>query len=250
MINSILEFFHLLAEEIQDISKQIRNYFKNALKPLLVILIYFLYQGNFLISLLNSVGLSLSNVSKTLKIIILILNDLAYILVLLLLFKKDILNGLKDLKKNFKKRSILSINCWMIGCLVMTTSSFMIGLILNKSVSGNEAVVRESIKLAPVYMFFACSIVAPIFEEMVFRKALYELIKPNWLFILISGFGFGVLHVLGTYTTPLEFLYVIPYGAMGTAFAYLLTKTKNIALPIIIHMLHNTILVLVQIIGG
>lgn len=132
----------------------------------------------------------------------------------------------------------------------MTLSSFLISLILKQNVSTNEALVRQSIKIAPLYMLFTCSIVAPIFEEMVFRKSLQGLIKYKWLFILISGLSFGLLHVLGSYTSWIDFLYVIPYGSMGCAFAYLLTKTNNITLPIIIHMLHNTILVTTQIIGG
>lgn len=228
----------------------IKKWFKKYSKPVLVILIYILYQGNFLIGIVNSLGLDISKIARNLRIIILIINDLIYITFLLLLFKEDIKNGIKDLKQNFNKKIILSLNCWIVGCLIMTISSYIISIIVNKDVSANEAIVRESIKLAPVYMLFTCSIVAPIFEEMVFRKALDKLIKPKWLFILLSGLSFGLLHVLGSYTSALDFLYIVPYGAMGCSFAYLLTKTKNITLPIIIHMLHNTILVLVQIIGG
>ena len=158
-------------------------------------------------------------------------------------------NYFKDLKKNFSKRALLSVNCWLLGCIIMTTSSFLISLILKQNVSTNEALVRESIKSAPMYMLFTCSIVAPILEEMVFRKSFYGLIKVKWLFVILSGLLFGLLHVLGSFTSPLDFLYVIPYGAMGSCFAYLLCKTDNITLPIIIHMLHNTVLVMVQIIG-
>ena len=159
------------------------------------------------------------------------------------------IKGFKDLKKNFSKRALLSVNCWLLGCIIMTTSSFLISLILKQNVSTNEALVRESIKSAPMYMLFTCSIVAPILEEMVFRKSFYGLIKVKWLFVILSGLLFGLLHVLGSFTSPLDFLYVIPYGAMGSCFAYLLCKTDNITLPIIIHMLHNTVLVMVQIIG-
>ena len=143
------------------------------------------------------------------------------------MFKKEIIKGLKDLKKHFVDRALISINCWIVGCIIMTASSFLISLVLKQNVSTNEALVRESIKIAPLYMLFTCSIIAPIFEEMVFRRSLYGLIKFKWLFILISGLGFGILHVLGSYSNPLDFLYIIPYGSMGCCFAYLLTKTNN-----------------------
>lgn len=231
-------------------NKYFKNWFKKNYKFLITILLYILYQSNFILSLVNSFGISINKIPKNPRIFCFFLSDLIYVVILILLFKKDIKKGLKDLKENFTNRTILSLNCWIVGCLLMTISSIIISLILKQEVSTNEALVRQSIKIAPLYMLFTCSIVAPIFEEMVFRKSLYGLIKFKWLFILVSGLGFGLLHVLGSYSNPLDFLYIVPYGSMGCCFAYLLTKTNNITLPIIIHMLHNTILVLSQIIGG
>ncbi len=231
-------------------NKHLKAWLKNNYKFLITILLYILYQGNFIISLISSFGINFSKIPKTPRIFCFALSDLFYIVILILLFKKDFIRGIKDLKKHFVDRTLISLNCWIAGCVIMTVSSFLISLVLKQNVSTNEALVRESIKIAPLYMLFTCSIVAPIFEEMVFRKSLYGLIKFKWLFILISGFGFGLLHVLGSYTNPLDFLYIIPYGSMGCAFAYLLAKTDNITLPIIIHMIHNTILVTAQIIGG
>ncbi|MEG2351252.1 MAG: CPBP family intramembrane glutamic endopeptidase, partial [Bacilli bacterium] len=187
---------------------------------------------------------------RNLRILTLITNDLIYIIILVMLFIKDIKFGLKDLKNNFSIRALLSVKCWVIGCLIMTISSLLISILIKQNLSTNEELVRKQITLAPFYMLFACSIVAPIIEEMVFRKSLSGLIKCKWLFILVSGLGFGLLHVISSYSNPLEFLYIIPYGSMGCAFAYLLTKTNNITLPIIIHMIHNTVLVLSQIYGG
>lgn len=240
----------MIINALEEIEDSIKRWFKKNFKYIAIILLYVLYQSNFIISLLSSFGISVNKIPKTPRIGLFALSDLIYIIILILMFKKEIINGLKDLKKNFVDRALLSLNCWIAGCVIMTASSFIISLILKQNVSTNEALVRESIKLAPLYMLFTCSIVAPIFEEMVFRRSLYGLIKFKWLFILVSGLGFGLLHVLGSYNTPLDFLYVIPYGSMGCAFAYLLTKTNNITLPIIIHMIHNTILVTIQIIGG
>jgi len=240
----------MIINALEEIEDSIKGWFKKNVKYIAVILLYILYQSNFIISLLSSFGINVSKIPKIPRIGLFALSDLIYIIVLILMFKKEIINGLKDLKKNFVDRTLLSLNCWIVGCVMMTASSFIISLVLKQSVSTNEALVRESIKLAPLYMLFTCSIVAPIFEEMVFRRSLYGLIRFKWLFILVSGLGFGLLHVLGSYNTPLDFLYVIPYGSMGCAFAYLLSKTNNITLPIIIHMIHNTILVTIQIIGG
>ncbi len=230
--------------------KYFKNWFKKNNKFLITILLYILYQSNFIIAFISSFGISISKIPKIPRIFCFFISDLIYVIVLILIFKNEIKKGIKDLKENFNNRAILSLNCWILGCLLMTISSVVISLILKQDISTNEALVRQSIKTAPLYMLFTCSIVAPIFEELVFRRSLYGLIKFKWLFILISGLGFGLLHVLGSYNNPLDFLYIIPYGSMGCAFAYLLTKTNNIVLPIIIHMLHNTVLVISQILGG
>lgn len=233
---------------IDKIEGKIKDWFKKNSKFLIVILLYLLYQSNFIIAFISSLGINVNSIPRTPRIFLFAFTDLIYIVILILMFKKEIIKGLKDLKENFLNRAILSLNCWVVGCVIMTVSSIIIGLILDQNVSQNESLVRENIKIAPLYMLFTCSIIAPIFEEMVFRRSLYGFVKVKWLFIVLSGVLFGLLHVLGSYNSILDFLYVIPYGAMGSCFAYLLTKTKNITLPIIVHMLHNTILVLVQII--
>lgn len=240
----------MIYQAIDEIKTAIKKWFKKNYKFLVVILLYLLYQSNFIIALISSFGINVSKIPRTPRIWLFTITDLMYVVILILMFKKEIIIGLKDLKKNFVDRTLTSLNCWIAGCFIMTVSSILISLILKQEVSQNEALVRQSIKIAPLYMLFTCSIVAPIFEEMVFRRSLYGLIRFKWLFILVSGLGFGLLHVLGSYSSALDFLYVIPYGAMGCCFAYLLTKTNNITLPIIVHMLHNTILVIIQIIGG
>lgn len=227
-----------------------KNWFKKNFKYILVIIIYFLYLDGFLFIVLNEYGININNLSRTARIICYAISDLIYIVILLLMFRKEIVNGIKDLKENFSDRSFLAVNCWIVGCIIMTISSILISFFAKQGISENEKLVRESIKLAPIYMLFTCSVVAPILEEIVFRRSMGGLIKNKWIYILISGLSFGLLHVIGNNPSALDYLYVVPYGAMGCSFAYLYYKTKNISLPIIIHMIHNTILVIVQIIGG
>ena len=158
-------------------NKYLKKWFRKNYKYLLTILIYILYQGNFIISLISSFGINISKIPRIPRIFCFAVSDSIYILIILLMFKKEIIKGLKDLKKHFVDRALISINCWIVGCIIMTASSFLISLVLKQNVSTNEALVRESIKIAPLYMLFTFSIIAPIFEEMVFIRSLYGLIK-------------------------------------------------------------------------
>lgn len=237
---------------MDELMKKIYTKFiKSKKKFFLVILIYILYQSNFLISLIQCLGINLINIPKYLNRIILTTNDLIFVFTLLFMFKDEIKKGLKELKQNFSSNALLSVNCWIVGSLIMSFSSILISLITKQDTSSNEAIVRQSIMKAPIYMLFTCSVVAPILEEMTFRRALKGIINNKWIFIITSGLVFGLLHVVGTQDkTLLDYLYVIPYGSMGCCFAYLLSKTDNITLPILVHMIHNTILVIVQIMKG
>lgn len=230
--------------------KHLKNWFKKNYKFLLTILIYILFQSNFLFSILYSLGINLSILPNICKRILLYLNDTIYVVIIILMYKKEIKEGIYDLKKNFSNRASLSVKCWIFGCVLMVVSSIIINHFLNQNASINEQIIRNNIKKAPIYMIFTCSFVAPILEEMTFRRSLYGLIKNKWIFIISSGVIFGLLHVIGSYNNIFDFLYIIPYGAMGSCFAFLLTKTNNITLPIIIHVLHNTILVMNQIFRG
>ncbi len=231
-------------------NKYFKNWFKNNYKFILTILIYILFQSNFLFSLLYLFGINLSILPNICKKILLYLNDIIYIVIILLLYKKEIKKGIDDLKNNFSNRALLSVKCWALGCILMVMSSVIINYFLSQNAPLNEQIIRTNIKKVPIYMIFSCSIVAPILEEMTFRQSLYGLIKNKWIFIISSGAIFGLLHVIGSYNNILNLLYIIPYGVMGSCFAFLLSKTNNITLPIIIHMIHNTILVMNQIFRG
>jgi membrane protease YdiL (CAAX protease family) len=83
---------------------------------------------------------------------------------------------------------------------------------------------------------------APLVEEMVFRMATFNLLfssaklKP-WTVIVISSLLFGLIHVAGT----LDFIQIFYYAGLGMVLGYFYYKSKNIAVPIAIHMLLNAI---------
>ena len=62
----------------------------------------------------------------------------------------------------------------------------------------------------------------------------------------MSGLIFGALH-LTVATSLKELLFIIPYSIPGFIFAYTLTKSKNIFVPISLHTMHNTLMILLQL---
>ena len=111
----------------------------------------------------------------------------------------------------------------------------------------NEEIIRSNFQVAPIYMYLSSVVIAPLMEELVFRRGIRNIVPNNVFFILISGLVFGCLHVvLGGFQTPLELLYIIPYSIPGFIFAYVLTKTDNVLVTAAIHTFHNGILMSLQ----
>ena len=119
--------------------------------------------------------------------------------------------------------------------------------------STNETLKIEYISIMPIYMIFSSCSYAPFAEEMVFRKSLRNWFNNKVLYILLSGLIFGSMHLLSA-SSIVELVFLVPYSALGCAFAYMYSKTDNIFVPMSFHMMHNTIIVLnyilVFVIGG
>jgi len=108
--------------------------------------------------------------------------------------------------------------------------------------SGFEDAVRAFIKDYLILSGISSVILAPFSEEITFRYAVKKIFKNKWLYIIFSGVIFGFLHAISGIETAkdlIDLVYIIPYGALGSAFAYVYSKTDNICLPILGHMCHN-----------
>ena len=111
----------------------------------------------------------------------------------------------------------------------------------------NEQAVQKMISAMPYLLIVSAGILAPINEEILFRKVFKDNIKNKIIYILVSGIFFGYMHVTSATTIP-QFLYIIPYSSLGIAFAVMYSKTDSVFTSMTMHMFHNTILTILSII--
>lgn len=165
------------------------------------------------------------------------------------LFRDILKNDLSDMLKNHKSYFKIGFKAWLVGSIVMMVSNYLIMIFVNNDISTNEQGVRELLKDSPVLFFYLAVISAPIIEELTFRLGFRKIFKTDNLFILVSGLGFGLLHIIPSLTvdTLSDIYFVIPYSALGIAFAYTYVKTKNIYTSIGLHFMHNGVLASLQI---
>ena len=109
----------------------------------------------------------------------------------------------------------------------------------------NEASVQALIQSNKLFAILLTSLFAPIVEEIIYRKGVFDMVKNKKYYALISGIIFGLIHVIGSETLS-GYLYIVPYGALGYFFAKSYEETDNIYTSILSHFIHNFICTLIS----
>ncbi len=196
------------------------------------ILIAYVIISPFLIYILSLEGLGYYS---------LIITGLLSSTTLFIIFRKKIITDFKSF--NFKKFKT-GFKYWFIAFLLMIACNNLLITLFN-TIAENEEANRSLINTIPIISFIYMCIFAPFCEEICFRLNLKKHFNNIYLYSVISGLIFGYLHVASD-----NLLFIIPYGILGFYFAYMYEKTNNIFTPIIFHALHNSISVILVILGG
>lgn len=230
-----------------DLYKFYKKY-KNYIKGIFAIFLFFI---NSIFSIIPILIFKLDPNKITLKenIILSLFDYICLILIYIFMYRKDLLADLKKFKEKSNKTIDIGFKYWTIGLFFMVISNLIIMKIFPGSASNNENTVQLYIKTFPIIALISTSILGPFIEEIVFRKTFKDMIKKPILFILISGVLFGLMHVIGQANTISEFIYFIPYSALGIAFASMYEKTDNFFTSCTMHFIHNLLLTLISIIG-
>ena len=140
--------------------------------------------------------------------------------------------------KNFKKENVnIALKNWIIGLGVMIISNIILTQILN-NIAVNESANRELLTNFPISNFFIMVLIAPLIEEITFRAS-FQKAFSNWLpFSIFTGLLFGFFHIADLKSIT-EYLFIIPYGALGFFFAKAIYETNNIYTSYIAHVIHN-----------
>ena len=191
-----------------------------------------------------------SNLNNILKVIIFLISDLIVIGILLIVYRKTLIKDFKSYFKDFLNNFEQSFKYYIIGLAIMIISNLIIVVFINNQIASNEESVRSLIDIVPLYMIFSVSIYAPITEELIFRKGIREIFNNKYLYIISSGIIFASMHLASENLSLNTLLYIIPYSSLGITFAYTYYKTNNIFSTIMLHSFHNTMAVILYLIGG
>jgi membrane protease YdiL (CAAX protease family) len=144
-------------------------------------------------------------------------------------------------KREKKKLSALEFLYVFLAAEAFMTAGNFIGQSLNATIStllGKEienSVSELILNSPPLLIFIVAVIIAPIIEELLFRKFMIDRISQygDLLAIIVSGVAFGLFH--GNFY---QFFYA---AFLGILLGYVYTKTGNVKYTVAIHMIINFI---------
>lgn len=215
-----------------------------------ITLLIFLSSSIFQIIPIRMFGITASSVTITLNVYLTLFSDIFVLTILLLMYYDDLKKGIINAKKNFNEFFDISCKWWVLGFVGMVISNLLINLIFPNAVASNENSVQQMISSSPFIMLLCAGVIAPIIEELTFRQAFKDVLKNRWLFILVSGFVFGGMHVIFSFDNLIDLIYIIPYSILGISFSYMNTKTDNIISSIMMHFIHNTLIISFSVLTG
>lgn len=191
--------------------------------------------------------LDTKNISLSTQCLLSLFSGFVVAILFIVIYWKDLKRDFITFKRNFFKYMDESFKYWILGLFVMCFSNILIRLLFHTNGANNENALQELIKALPWAMFISAAITGPFNEEIVFRKTLIDVFKNKWVVTFLSFLLFGGAHVILNATVWTDYLYIIPYGALGAAFAYADCKCENIIPSIFMHITHNTVLLLISI---
>lgn len=227
------------------ISEEKRYRFKDVITGLSAIIFYLIMLLSQLIPL-QLMNIDIDNMDLNLKIIYLLGYEAFTLVVMVFIFHEPLKKMWQDFKKNHRTYFNKYFPLWFVLLGLMMISNLIVSSIVGTDISANEEAINTIFEVSPIYIYLSAVIYAPIVEELTFRLAIRKLFKNDYLFIIVSGLLFGLIHVIGS-STLLEYLYIIPYSIPGFIFAYILVKSKNIYNTIGLHFVHNGVMMALQV---
>lgn len=151
------------------------------------------------------------------------------------MFNKFKENPTKNLKKN--------LITWIIGFILMMIANYLIIIIIPDQTITNEVLVREMYEKYLLASIISFIIIVPIVEEIVFRLS-FNNISNKYLYLITSSLVFSLLHAVGSFNNLISIIYILPYLVLGIAFGLIYYQSENIFDSIIIHSLHNLVVLI------
>lgn len=188
-----------------------------------------------------------------------IANYLVYVVLALygsFLFKDRLIQQWKEIRKTKRKFFFGVLTGWLFLILMTVVFEFvseMLKQFVGLDGQGlNQSNIQSTFQEQPLLIaVFAC-VIGPLVEELFFRQTLLRYLRkslPTWLSIFIAGLAFALTHMHSLDLS--EWVGAVGYLGAGLALSITYVKEKeNIYYPLLIHMLSNSLSLIILAISS
>jgi len=166
-------------------------------------------------------------------------------IILIITYFNDLKKDFNEFKINWKSKVLFGLKLFGLFMLMKFLASYVSVIIsgifnIEVTTSENQNAINEILGQFPILMTFSAVCLAPIYEEILFRLGFKKCINNKWLFIIVSGTLFGLIHIFPTdLSLGVALTQSITYVAMGLLLAYYYQKFDNIFYSILLHFYNN-----------
>lgn len=210
---------------------------KKLIKTIFVVLLYFCW-FTFFKTPLNFFNLQLSDNMNNLYCFVL---TFLFLLVLFLIYKKDLIDEFKKIDKSFIKSVFKNL---LIIFAIMILSNVITFVILGKTTVMNVnnstiSLISEKNLLSVINLL----VFIPIIEELVFKKSIRYVISNDIFFIVFSGAFLSSLYVILQTPNLYGIVSSLPYILTNLYLSYSYVKKENIYNNVFSKILYNFIII-------
>lgn len=162
--------------------------------------------------------------------------------------KTDVMDFSSDTPK-YANKTVISIGIYY-AIIIFGNMAYqaLLGVLKKTDLQSENQVgidfLLENADMFPkILMVIAIVIIAPIVEEIIYRKCFFSICKNSIVALIVSSLIFGLMHNYDNgYAIGDLFLVSIPYflGGIALGIAYI-KGNRNLLIPIAIHILNNLI---------
>ena len=173
--------------------------------------------------------------------------EVLIISVLVFIFRKDLKRDFKYFKDYFREYSAITYKYYFICLAIYWITFIAVKLYTGIDTATNQVELNEAFAKNPLLVIVMALIIAPFMEELLFRGIFRKVFKNGYLFIIISGLVFGILHVIDDFKSPKELLYILVYSILGFFMAGVYKKTNNLFTNMLFHFTQNALAIVAMI---
>ena len=127
----------------------------------IIVFLLFYFSSYFQLIPIILLNWDIRSITESQNVMLSTFSNIVLLLILFLIFRKDIIKEWKKFKSNFLENIDTGIKYWLVGLAIMMGSNIIINIVMNLGQAANEQAVQQMISALPWLMFINAGIIAP-----------------------------------------------------------------------------------------